>query len=222
MPNAVSSPSENRSALGRPKDPLKRQGIIDAATELFMLQGFTLTSMDAVARRADVSKLTIYNHFDNKADLFKAVIQYRCDCLAAPNNFFNVVKLPVAQALRQLASTLAALIYNPNALHLQRIMYSEAIQHPEVIKIFYEAGPLRVKTAFAELLTEWHKQGQLDINDADKATEQFFSLLKGEVHTKAMMFLTANLNQQALDAHIQTTISAFLAIYHSKTNDGAA
>jgi TetR/AcrR family transcriptional repressor of mexJK operon len=44
---------------GRPKDTAKREEIVAAATDLFMQKGYELTSMEAVARQAGVSKLTI-------------------------------------------------------------------------------------------------------------------------------------------------------------------
>ena len=54
------------AARGRPKDPAKRAAILDAAEKLFLSQGFTGTSMDAVAKEAGVSKLTVYSHFSDK------------------------------------------------------------------------------------------------------------------------------------------------------------
>ncbi len=215
------SPTKNRQIFGRPKDPAKRQGIIRAATELFMQHGYTLTSVDAVAKLADVSKLTIYSHFDNKIELFKEVIQQRCDSLAGPDNFMGFAQIPVQAALLQLGGLLATLIYNSDSLHLQRTLYSEAIHHPEIVQIFYAAGPQRVKTAFGELLREWQNQGQLTVPDITRATEQFFSLLKGEVYNKAMIFLAPTLSQPDLELHVGATVSAFLTIYRCKTVAGA-
>jgi len=215
------SPTKNRQSFGRPKDPAKREGIIRAATELFLQHGYTLTSVDAVAKLADVSKLTIYSHFDNKIELFKEVIQQRCDSLAGPDNFMSFAQMPAQAALLQLGGLLATLIYSSDSLHLQRTLYSEAIHHPEIVRIFYAAGPQRVKTAFGELLREWQNQGQLTVPDIARATEQFFSLLKGEVYNKAMIFLEPTLSQPDLEQHVDTTVSAFLAIYRCKTKAGA-
>ena len=141
------------------------------------------------------------------------MIQQRCDSLAGPDNFLNFAQLPVETGLLQLGALLAALIYHSDSLHLQRTLYSEAIQHPEIVQIFYAAGPQRVKTAFGELLQEWQNQGQLLVADISTATEQFFSLLKGEVYNKAMIFLAPTLNETDLEQHVSATVAAFLAIY---------
>ena len=210
------SPAKHRQIFGRPKDPAKREGIIRAATELFMRQGYTLTSVDAVAKLADVSKLTIYSHFDNKIELFKEVIQQRCDSLAGPDNFMSFAQMPVHTALLQLGGLLATLIYSSDSLHLQRTLYSEAIHHPEIVQIFYASGPQRVKTAFGELLREWQNQSLLTVPDISQATEQFFSLLKGEVYNKALILLAPSLSQPDLEQHVGVTVSAFLAIYRNE------
>ena len=210
-----------RQSTGRPKDAAKRKGIVHAATTLFMKQGYELTSMEAIAKLADVSKLTIYSHFANKMELFKEVIMQRCDKLAAPESFMNFAKLPVKQALLQLGGILARLIFSPDSVHLLRIMQSEAMHHPQIVKVFYQSGPQRVKEAFGELLKEWHRQGQLSVPDIGTATEQFFSLLKGEAHVKVMMLLAPNLSADEMDAHVQATVQLFLATYLSKTGSSA-
>ncbi len=47
----------------------KRLRILEAATELFVSQGYRKTSVDEVARAAGVSKGTVYLYFKNKNDL---------------------------------------------------------------------------------------------------------------------------------------------------------
>ena len=54
----------------------KRDAVLDAAVDLLMLNGYDGTSMDAVAAQAGVSKTTVYAHFADKLELFKAVLQH--------------------------------------------------------------------------------------------------------------------------------------------------
>ena len=60
---------------GRPKDPSKRQAILDAARQMFTAQGFDGASMDQIAAEAGVSKLTVYSHFGDKETLFGEVVK---------------------------------------------------------------------------------------------------------------------------------------------------
>jgi AcrR family transcriptional regulator len=54
---------------GRPRDEVAKARILEAALELLEEQGFTNTTMDAVAERAGASKATIYRWWPNKAAL---------------------------------------------------------------------------------------------------------------------------------------------------------
>ena len=53
----------------------KRSTILRAAHKLFLRDGFSATSMDAVTQEAGVSKATVYAHFDSKQRLFEALIE---------------------------------------------------------------------------------------------------------------------------------------------------
>src|ERR1700735_1729817 len=52
----------------------KRQAIIEAATALFLRDGYRNTSMDQVAADAAVSKQTVYKQFADKEQLFRAIV----------------------------------------------------------------------------------------------------------------------------------------------------
>jgi len=49
-----------------------RKALVDSAIELFTRQGYAATSLDAVARRARVTKGALYHHFSGKQALFEA------------------------------------------------------------------------------------------------------------------------------------------------------
>jgi AcrR family transcriptional regulator len=53
----------------------KRQAILDAALGIFARDGYSRAGIDAIASAAGVSTRTIYNHFQDKAELFQVVIQ---------------------------------------------------------------------------------------------------------------------------------------------------
>ncbi|MGB9153474.1 MAG: TetR/AcrR family transcriptional regulator [Alphaproteobacteria bacterium] len=198
---------------GRPKDAVKREEIVKAATTLFMENGYELTSMEAVARQAGVSKLTIYSHFADKSELFRAIIQYRCDKLGMPLSFLSEAETPVKQALLKIARHAVSLIFRADSIRLMRVVQAEALHHPEIVQIYYEVGPKRVKAAFADLLCDFDRQKQLSIRDSVRASEQFFSLLKGEMLQRTLMFQTTAPDEKELDKHIKATVDFFLAAY---------
>jgi AcrR family transcriptional regulator len=49
-----------------------RQALVDSAVELFTKHGYAGTSLDAIAKRARVTKGALYHHFSGKQALFEA------------------------------------------------------------------------------------------------------------------------------------------------------
>ena len=64
-----SKPRWERRKEARPQE------LLDAALELFVQRGYAATRLDDVAALAGVSKGTLYLYFDNKEELFKAVVR---------------------------------------------------------------------------------------------------------------------------------------------------
>ena len=72
----------------------KRTAIVDAARQSFLEGGYAQTSMDRIAEAAGVSVKTVYRHFQNKDDLFSAVMQAACSI--APERFVTIPSDPQA------------------------------------------------------------------------------------------------------------------------------
>src|SRR3954462_451885 len=47
-----------------------RQSISDTATRLFLERGFAAVTIDEIAAAADVGRMTVFNHFPRKEDMF--------------------------------------------------------------------------------------------------------------------------------------------------------
>ena len=62
------------TGLRQRKKQVSRRRIIDAAVALFAEQGIDATTMDEVARRADLSVATVYNYFGSKTALLLAAV----------------------------------------------------------------------------------------------------------------------------------------------------
>src|SRR5258708_34468787 len=79
---------KNRNGGAKERSSAKPNAIVLAALELFTRYGYRKTSIDAIAQAAQVAKRTVYLHFENKAAVFLAILEYLGDqvrqrCVAA-------------------------------------------------------------------------------------------------------------------------------------------
>ena len=70
----VVSDGDERRARASEKKALQRGHILEAAREVFFRDGFVEANLDEVAQRAGVAKGTLYRYFENKGDLYVAVL----------------------------------------------------------------------------------------------------------------------------------------------------
>jgi TetR/AcrR family transcriptional repressor of mexJK operon len=64
-------------------DVAKTEAILDAAVEVIGQRGLG-APMEAIAKRAGVSKQTVYNHYGSKAELVRALMARRVAVITAP------------------------------------------------------------------------------------------------------------------------------------------
>lgn len=82
-----------------------RQSISDAATRLFFERGFDRVTVEEIAEAADVGRMTVFNHFARKEDLFFDQDQEARDVLLAAVRMREPDISPI-EALRLLAHRL--------------------------------------------------------------------------------------------------------------------
>jgi len=70
---------QKKSAGAGESGSAKPNAIVLAGLRLFTQYGYRKTSIDDIARAAQVAKRTVYLHFENKAAVFLAILQYLGD-----------------------------------------------------------------------------------------------------------------------------------------------
>lgn len=81
---------------GRPRSPKIHQAILKAAADLVLSQGFGALSMDAIAAKAGVGRMTLYRRWPNKAAIVMDAFVARVDpgTLFIPgSNYLDTIRL---------------------------------------------------------------------------------------------------------------------------------
>lgn len=162
--------------------------ILNAATVLFLSRGFGATSIEAVARRARISKRTFYHRFDDKAGLYRAVVQRLLQHWLP--QFEAAFDAPEAleTLLLHLAQRMLAVALSPEALALRRLLQAEAERFPELVEIAIEQGASRGIERIAARLEEERRTGRIALEDCRFAAMQFQEMVLSIPLRRAMGF----------------------------------
>lgn len=215
-PGAPRQPAERDPSERRPAaEPAgtKQALILEAATHVFLRSGYASASMDAIARQAGVSKRTIYSHFGSKEALFATIIRTRCAALLGALTAPEAKASSVHAVLRALARRFLEVILSPTSLALHRVVVSEAPRRPQLGAAFYRTGPAVAAETLAAYLEDQARQGRLEVAHPRLAAEQFFSMLLGHMHLRALLGVGGPPSEEELAAAIEAAVSTFLSAY---------
>jgi len=165
-------------------DETKTEAILEAALALFTEKG-GLTSMEEIARRAGVSRQTLYNRFPSKVEIGRALAARRSDAISAPLRMGGdpevVLTAMAAGLLRKLcgqepgASMRGVVLMSPHA--------------PEMAQAIYEAGPAEGLRRLTAWLTEQDREGRISAPDPAAAAEMFVGMVLGHGHLRGVLGL---------------------------------
>jgi AcrR family transcriptional regulator len=189
----------------------KRTAITNAAAEMFVRRGYDATSMDLIAAEARVSRQTIYNQFESKEALFRAIISALADEAVMPLAEPSRKGTAARATLRRLARSILATALRPSTLALHRLVVAEAVRFPELGRSIYAAGAARAVEQLAEFLQRQTRLGFLDVRHPAAAAEQFFSMVTSFQQFRALMGLKVLPGQ--VEAGAQEAVNTFLRAY---------
>lgn len=190
----------------------KRDGIVDAAQRLFLRQGYSGTSMDAIAAEAGVAKQTVYNHFGTKEDLFIAIIRSRCVHMTQLLGDGAEDGAP-GEVLRRFAYRYFDMLLSDEAIALNRTLMAEIPRMPELGRLWFEAGPARACDTLAAYFQHQRELGRFDMPKPRIVAEQFFGILGGFVRLRYMAMPDAKPTRKEIEQYVGTAVDTILKAY---------
>ena len=154
--------------------------MLDAATTLFLRDGYGLTSLEAVAAAAGVSKRTLYARFADKAALLREVVARLVTRWLPPFDAGFEQALGLESALRGAARVMLATALAPEALALHQLIVAESGRFPELAAIMRDAGAGIGAERLAVALA------RAGVADSAWAAEQFMTLVLSVPQRRAL------------------------------------
>ncbi len=192
----------------------KRRAIVAAAREIFVRHGYD-AGMDLIAGAAGVSKVTIYNHFGSKEQLFTEVIgeAFEQAVAGAPDLALTGVADAgdLREALTDLARGWVAGITRPEVTDLRLLVITVSRRFPELARNWLQGSPRRFAPVIAATLGDLSARGVLDVPDPDLAVIQFYALTVYPHIVRSMFGLS--LDQRATDDLLTSGVDMFVSYY---------
>jgi AcrR family transcriptional regulator len=135
--------------------------ITAAALDLFVERGFANTRLDDVARRAGISKGTLYLYFANKEDLFKAVVREALVArLVEFRGQIDQFQGPSAELLRLVFKVWWERIGSTRISGIPKLILSEARNFPEIARFYVDEVVRPGRETLAAVLRRGIERGE--------------------------------------------------------------
>jgi TetR/AcrR family transcriptional repressor of mexJK operon len=201
--------SRSRRGPGRPTDLLKRDAILDAASAFFLERGITATTMEAVAARAGVSKMTLYGHFADKPMLLMAVFKRNLSAIKLPQ-LAAEESAPALELLSDYGERLVTFLTRPEIIRTARVMAASANEYPELAAAFYAAGPAAVLAQVARFLAIAKKKERLRLSDPKMAAEQLVAAWLGVDQLKQSLGVSGPSSRSVITRRVRSATGTML------------
>ena len=141
--------------------------IVAAGLACFAERGFAATRLEDVARRAGVTKGTLYLYFPNKEELFKAVVRQAVVAnIVLGETLVAHSSEPAPVVLEQLIARLQAAMVAP-ASAIPKIVVAEAGNFPDIARFYLKEVIQRGLGLFRRVLKAGIAQGEFRAMDVD-------------------------------------------------------
>jgi AcrR family transcriptional regulator len=152
----VKQPRWQRRAEDRPRE------ICAAALEVFAEKGFAAARLDEIARRAGVSKGTLYLYFKDKEDLFRAVVRDAIvPNVAAITEAISTMRAPFADVVRMFLAGFAEREARLPLGAVAKMVIGESRNFPELARVWHDEVASKAIGALAAFVRRAQERGEV-------------------------------------------------------------
>ena len=165
-----------------PRALAKRRQITDAARSLFLAQGFSRTTMDAVTAEAGVSKQTLYAYFPSKTELLLEILTDARHALPAPEWLRPPeTRAELRAALIGFGERLMDIMFDAEMIAVLRLLLGEAVHLPAMRQSFLDALPLQLLGRARVILDGAAANGLIEFGQPDASVRMLVGPLMSYV-----------------------------------------
>ena len=158
-----------------------KQEILEAALELFSVQGFEATSIAQIASAVGIRKASLYSHFENKQAILDAIVkevleQYEEHSLFARADWEKDAGNPPQtsdDAVKMIQGQVRYILHDPAISRARKMLVIEQFQNPELANLQTKQNYSDVLGYFTGLMKRLIRQSVLAEDDPEIMAAQF-------------------------------------------------
>ena len=156
----MNQPKWQRRSEDRPRE------ICAAALEVFAEKGFAAAKLDEIARRAGVSKGTLYLYFKDKEQLFRAVVRDSiAPNVAAITSAISAMDAPFADVVRMFLAGFAEREARLPLGAVAKMVIGESRNFPELARVWHDEVASKAIGALAAAIERAQRRGEVRNGD---------------------------------------------------------
>jgi AcrR family transcriptional regulator len=194
------------------KRETRRQAILAAAYDLFLEKGYEATTLSDIVARSGGSLATLYELFENKPGLLRAMVQDKCSSIGGGIDQAFCAKQPVRTTLREIAEHLFGEILEPRAIALIRVVIAQCAVQPDLGRLLYEAGPAVGKAKVAQYLEAQSDSGRIRVSRPEATAQMFFQMVVGHYHHQLLVGAIEQPSASEKAEHLDFALDCFMRV----------
>ena len=155
-----------------------KQEILEAALDLFSVQGFEATSLSQIADAVDIRKASLYSHFENKQAILDALVRdvldrYAQRCIFAKTDWDKYEDaeeepaLTLDSAAQMIMGQIRYILHDPHISRARKMLVMEQFQNAELAKLQTKQNYTDVMRYFTGLVKCLIRSGVLIGDDSE-------------------------------------------------------
>ncbi len=139
----------------------RAEEILSAAIEVFGEVGFARAKLDDVAKKAGVSKGTLYLYFDSKEELFRRLVQERIvPCFERAEQYLRESQGSAHEMLEWFIRRSWETVRQPEMVRIARLVHAELASFPDLTRFYFDAVILRNRSLLNQILARGAATGE--------------------------------------------------------------
>ena len=203
----------NPTRAGRPIDRSKDEAILNAVRALLFTQNPQPFSINAVARKANVSKMTLYSRYVSREVLIDAAVQLQVKELSSAISIIPSERQDLQKALTQFGIDLLTFLLSDDHLGFMRALSSAPEITAESLSQIYQNGPLATLNRLTNWLQEADASGLVHFSHPDKSAELLIGMFIGLDMIRASYGKPCQNSKKEIEEHAHWVACSFLKMH---------